>query len=110
MEKSTVLRRIRRFLEKDLWEIPEVQKAARELEKLALKYDLYPIELLDFELGYDPEENSIYVIFLGPLDLDQFMSDTIKEIHRFQDIISSAVLTNVMEMLEGFPWKIVNEL
>jgi len=108
MEKSTVLRRIRRFLEKDLWEIPEVQKAARELEKLALKYDLYPSELLDFELGYDPEEKSIYVIFIRPLD--DLTDDITREIHRYQGVISDAILTNVLRMLEGLPWEIVNEL
>ena len=107
MEKKVLLEKIRSFLKKDLWDLPEVREAVDKLRIIAKKYGLCANALTYFNVGYDPETRSIFVLFPGPMD--QFLSDTVREIHKLQDVISNAVLTNLLNMLED-SWEIVNEL
>jgi len=105
------LRKLRRFLERDLWEIPEVVAAVRELEKMALEHDWYPTDLIDFELMYEPGLRSLTVVFSAP-PAETLDEGTTRKMHELQDVIATAVQSFVLKTLEaeGLPWEVVNEL
>jgi len=110
MGKAEVLQKLRKFLRKNLWEIPEVQEAVAQLERLAVQRDWYPSDVLNFEIMCE-NPRALTIIFSAP-PVETLGEDSVKEMHRWQEVIATAVQSFVLKTLEaeGLPWEIVNEL
>lgn len=110
MGKAEVLQKLRKFLRKNLWEIPEVQEAVAQLERLAVQHDWYPSDVLNFEIMCGNKPRALRIVFSAPVET--LGEDSVKEMHRWQEVIATAVQSFVLKTLEaeGLPWEIVNEL
>ena len=110
MNKRNLIRKIEKFLQDDLWGIPEVQKAVEQLEKIADKIGLFLSDILEFRVDYDPYTRTLGVEFEGPNYRDIDDDEVLDEILDLQNIIRWAIIDWLEKMLPVGNYEIVNEL
>ena len=110
MNKRNLIRKIEKFLQDDLWGIPEVQKAVEQLEKIADKIGLFLSDVLEFRVDYDPYTRTLGVEFEGPNYRDIDDDEVLDEILDLQNIIRWAIIDWLEKMLPVGNYEIVNEL
>jgi len=108
MNKRSLIRKVEKFLQNDLWDIPEVQEAVARLEELADKLGLFLNDVLDFRVDYDPYTRTLGVEFEGPCyrDVDD---ETLDRIQDLQNVIRWTIIERLEEMLAG-NYEIANQL